>query len=52
MEFCGNKTTSPHEIDGYTVDTCSKKTVTCGGYSYRYCCECAEDHTLEYELEE
>lgn len=52
VEMCGNRTLSGYSIDGYTIDMCDDKVATCCGYSSSYCAECADDHTLEYELDE
>ena len=51
-ESCANRSLSGYSVDIWSIDMCSSKEAECLGRSKYVCRECAEDHTLEYELEE
>ncbi|EMC97488.1 hypothetical protein BAUCODRAFT_44093, partial [Baudoinia panamericana UAMH 10762] len=46
LEYCGNRCISAHGVDIRTVNMCRDQVATSLGFSYWYCAECSEDHTL------
>ena len=52
IEYCSNRSINGYSVEIWSADMCELKTIKCGGKSKYVCKECAEDYTLEYELEE
>jgi hypothetical protein len=53
IEFCNSRIFSSYTADGWSNDMCETQDVTFDGISSsRYCGECSEDHTLEFQLDE
>lgn len=52
IEFCNSRIFSGYSADGWSNDMCETQDVTFDGISGRYCGECSEDHTLEFQLDE
>lgn len=52
VEVCEHRFLSGYSADAWTIDMCKRVKAVCKGFAMRYCHECSEDHTLEFELDE